>query len=287
MSSLAALLKALDRGPGVLVTVSATRGSAPRDAGAWLAELPSGSLGTIGGGRLELDAQAQARALLQTHASGGAMLPVVRRVALGPSLGQCCGGEVLLRFELVHAADGPDLQARLAPRHWPVGLFGGGHVGQALVHVLERLPFDVTWVDSRDGVFPARVPVNVCCEHSDPVHAAVADLQPGSRVVIMSFSHAEDLDIVAACLSRQRERGDLPYVGLIGSHTKWATFRRRLAERGFSEAELAHVTCPIGVPVVRDKRPEIIAVAVAAQLLQVADDTVPTPAPGAAGGLEY
>ena len=104
-------------------------------------------------------------------------------------------------------------------------------------------------------------------EHSEPVQGAVAALVPGSRVLIMSFSHAEDLDIVAACLRRQRERGDLPFVGLIGSRTKWATFRRRLMERGFSEQELAHITCPIGLPGITGKQPEVIAVAVAAQLL--------------------
>jgi xanthine dehydrogenase accessory factor len=84
----------------------------------------------------------------------------------------------------------------------------------------------------------------------------------------MSFSHAEDLDIVAACLVRQRAQGDLPYVGLIGSKTKWASFRQRLQSRGFTEAEIAHITCPIGVSGIADKRPEVIAVGVAAQLLQ-------------------
>ena len=87
-------------------------------------------------------------------------------------------------------------------------------------------------------------------------------------VLIMSFSHAEDLDIVIACLKRLRERDDLPYVGLIGSKTKWATFRHRLEARGFTGAELARVTCPIGVQGIGGKEPEVIAVAVAAQLLQ-------------------
>jgi len=108
----------------------------------------------------------------------------------------------------------------------------------------------------------------VQCEHSDPVQAAVRDLAPHSRVLIMSFSHAEALDIVAACLQRLRDRRDLTYVGLIGSRTKWATFRHRLQERGFRPQELAQVTCPIGVPGVPGKQPEVIAVAVAAQLLQ-------------------
>jgi xanthine dehydrogenase accessory factor len=141
-------------------------------------------------------------------------------------------------------------------------------VGKALVNVLSPLPFAVSWIDSRDEIFPEHVPENVMCEHSDPVQAAVRDLAPHSRVLIMSFSHAEDLDIVAACLQRLRDRRDLTYVGLIGSRTKWATFRHRLQERGFRPQELAQVTCPIGVPGVPGKQPEVIAVAVAAQLLQ-------------------
>jgi xanthine dehydrogenase accessory factor len=85
----------------------------------------------------------------------------------------------------------------------------------------------------------------------------------------MSFSHAEDLEICAACLLRQRELGDLPFIGLIGSKTKWATFKNRLRERGFSDAELSQITCPIGLAGIEGKEPEVIAVAVAAQLLSL------------------
>jgi xanthine dehydrogenase accessory factor len=173
-----------------------------------------------------------------------------------------------LRYEQVTQADAAALAERLAPRHTPVALFGGGHVGQALARVLAPLPFQLTWIDSRDGIFPQDAPQDVACEHSDPVQAAVPGLAPGARVLIMSFSHAEDLDVVAACLRRQREQGDLGFIGLIGSRSKWATFRHRLQERGFTEAELAQVTCPIGVPGIAGKAPEVIAVAVAAQLLQ-------------------
>jgi xanthine dehydrogenase accessory factor len=148
-------------------------------------------------------------------------------------------------------------------------LFGAGHVGVALAHILGTLPMNVHWIDSRDQIFPTVMPDTVHCEHSEPVHGAVASLPPQTRVVIMSFSHAEDLDIVGACLKRQRERADLPYVGLIGSKTKWASFRQKLLARGFTETELTGITCPIGVAGIADKRPEAIAVAVAAQLLQV------------------
>lgn len=256
-------LDRLDHEACVLVTVQSTRGSVPREAGAWMAVFAQSSVATIGGGHLELQAIAHARRLL-----AGGVGDAVMRFTLGPSLGQCCGGEVLLQFEAVNAKHRAMLHERLVNHHTPVALFGGGHVGHALVQVLGNLPMDVRWIDSRDEIFPQQLPSTVQTEHSDPVQAAVADLKPGSRVLIMSFSHAEDLCIVAACLARQRQRSDLPYVGLIGSKTKWASFRQRLQVQGFSAAEMAHVTCPIGVQGITDKRPEVIAISVAAQLLQ-------------------
>ena len=264
MNETSQLLRQIQDHAAVLVTVHSTRGSAPREVGAWMAVFDATTLGTVGGGHLEFDAMVHARLLLK----GEAGEPLVR-YALGPSLGQCCGGEVVLHFEKVDAADVARLARQLAGVRAPVALFGGGHVGRALVQVLLKLPMDVTWIDSRDEIFPPDLTSLVRCEHSDPVQAAVADLVPQSRVLIMSFSHAEDLDVVAACLTRQRQAGDLPYIGLIGSKTKWASFRQRLQMRGFNDVELAQVTCPIGVPGIADKRPEVIAVSVAAQILQV------------------
>ena len=259
-------LARLRKEEAVLVQITATEGSVPREAGTWMAVFANEVVGTIGGGHLEYQAIADARQRLHG-------LPVVQeealsRVVLGPSLGQCCGGVVHLRFETLGASDVPALTQRLGSQLQPVALFGGGHVGHALVQVLSNLPFALTWIDSRDGIFPDAVPEQVICEQSDPVQRAVPGLAPGSHVLIMSFSHAEDLDIVAECLKRQREKGDLPYIGLIGSKTKWASFRQRLTARGFSDLELAQVTCPIGLPGIQGKEPEVIAVSVAAQLLQ-------------------
>ena len=283
----AELLTQLQHADGVLVTVHSVEGSGPRDVGAWMAVFPHTLVNTIGGGHLEFQAIDEARALLSQR-TGAACAPsssaasensapapathedqaLTLRYALGPALGQCCGGVVHVRFEPMSAADAPALQQRLLANGQPLALFGGGHVGRALIHVLGNLPFAVRWIDSRDEIFPAQVPLNVVSEHSDPVHAAVADLAPNSAVLIMSFSHAEDLDVVAACLKRQRVLGDIGFIGLIGSKTKWATFRHRLEARGFSADELARVTCPIGVEGITGKEPEVIAVAVVAQLLQ-------------------
>ena len=248
----------------VLVKVTRTSGSVPRDSGSWMAVFPHCLVGTIGGGHLEFQAVALAKDIL----AGRAALPGPQTVPLGPALGQCCGGVVGLEYRVVGDADIASLRQELRPSLQPVALFGGGHVGHALANVLSALPFEMRWIDSRDEVFTQPLPEQVVSEHSDPVHAAVADLVPGSMVLIMSFSHAEDLDILAACLTRLRVSADLPYVGLIGSDSKWARFRHRLEERGFGAEDFARVTTPIGISGIDSKLPEVIAVSVAAQLLQ-------------------
>lgn len=270
--ALSEFLCGLRAAPAVLVTVVQTRGSVPREVGAWMAVFADRALGSIGGGQLEWLACRQAREHLTRP--GGPAGAWDSTVALGPSLGQCCGGSLVLRFEPVTAADAAMLAGRLQPPLAPVALFGGGHVGQALVQALAPLPFAVHWIDSRDSIFPADLPADVRTEHSEPVQGAVPKLAGGSRVLIMSFSHAEDLDIVAACLRRQRERQDLPFIGLIGSRTKWASFRSRLRERGFSEAELERITCPIGLPGIVGKQPGVIAASVVAQLLLTLQDPI-------------
>lgn len=281
----------MNRAGVVLVQIARTEGSAPREAGAWMvieAASPAGAdgrvIGTIGGGHLEFEAIAHARALLAGAPASGEL----QRIALGPSLGQCCGGVVWLRYEWLNEDEASRLAQRLFPGGAPlapVALFGGGHVGQAIARLLAGLPFALHWIDSREGIFPEDIAANLAagmsrirCEHSEPVQSAVRELAPGSAVLIMSFSHAEDLDILAACLLRARQQDDLPYIGLIGSKTKWAAFRHRLEARGFGEADFARVTCPIGVPGITAefrKQPEVIAVAVAAQLLQQQGQTRP------------
>jgi hypothetical protein len=144
------LLRRLSEAPAVRIVVSRVQGSGPREAGAWMAVFDD-AVGSIGGGKLEFDAVADACALL-----AGRPVAAERRFALGPSLGQCCGGVVWLRYELLQPADTERVRAELLEAmrgHMPVALFGGGHVGLAIVSLLGALPVRTHWIDSREESF--------------------------------------------------------------------------------------------------------------------------------------
>jgi xanthine dehydrogenase accessory factor len=150
----------------------------------------------------------------------------------------------------------------------PLFLYGAGHVGRALVTVLSGLPFDVTWIDTDGNRFPSGL-----SERADLVTvvskdlAAIARTAPeGAFHLVMTYSHPLDLAICHEIL----KSGTFAYLGLIGSVTKRARFMKRLRELGHSESALSRLTCPIGIPSVTGKEPAIIAVSVAAQLLEQA-----------------
>ena len=157
------------------------------------------------------------------------------------------------------------LLERIAPEPFQIAVFGAGHVGQAIVKVLAGLPCRVRWVDERAAQFPAQIPDNVSTLSVDVPAAEVDALPPGIWFLVMTHSHALDQDICERVL----RRGDFAYLGLIGSKIKRAQFERRLAERGLSPLQLARLTCPIGLASIRGKEPGVIAVAVAAQLLEL------------------
>jgi xanthine dehydrogenase accessory factor len=152
----------------------------------------------------------------------------------------------------------------LAAAHAPLWLYGAGHVGQALIRILAELPFDVTWVDSRSELLPAPLPANVhpLCPQA-PVNTV--RLAPAvARFLVMTHDHALDYQLCRAIL----QRGEFAWLGLIGSKSKGARFRSRLARDGLTPDAIQRVICPIGVEGVVGKWPAAIAVAVAAQLLQ-------------------
>lgn len=279
------------------VVIAAHDGSSPREVGAAMLVWAGGQSGTIGGGALEHEATLRARAML---AQGGARLD---REALGPKLGQCCGGAVSVLTEvyaagnlplpqdgvIARAVDGREMPLavkRLLDRArgqgvvpvpqlmqgWmvepvaratrQVWVWGAGHVGRALVAVLSPLPgVAITWVDMAADRFPGGVPANVTpLWASDPAQL-VAHAPVGAEHLILTYSHALDLDLCHRLLSH-----GFAACGLIGSATKWARFRSRLAALGHPPGVIARIECPIGDPSL-GKHPQAIAVGVAAAFL--------------------
>ena len=160
---------------------------------------------------------------------------------------------------------GTELLERVDDVWLPLRLYGAGNVGQALVRILSQLPVRVTWVDSRPGLFPSPNDESVHrWATPDPV-ATVATAAPGTWFAIMTHSHALDYSLCRAILAR----GDFAWAGLIGSKSKAARFRSRLARHGIDAERIARLVCPIGVRGIQSKWPAAIAVAIAAQLLQV------------------
>jgi xanthine dehydrogenase accessory factor len=266
-SEIAAALEAA--GGGVLVLVTEALGSTPREAGAAMLVTRDSLHGTVGGGRVEHEATRLARAMLAgTHAAQAS-----ESFALGPDLDQCCGGRMTLALARLGALDaarfraggpvalwpgGPVWRGEASPR--PVIVYGAGHVGAALVRALVPLPFALRWVDPRIGI--ATAIDSVACIETPLPEAETAKAPPDAMHLVMTHSHALDLEIVATALAREAA-----FVGLIGSATKRATFRRKLRARGLDDAAIGRLTCPIGLPGLHDKRPAIIAASVAAQLV--------------------
>ena len=158
-----------------------------------------------------------------------------------------------------------------------VYLFGAGHVGRALALALAPLPFVVRWIDSRREAFPARAPANVALIHAPEPASELAGAPDGALIVVMTHSHAIDLDVVAAALKSER----FGYVGLIGSATKRARFLRQMRDAGLTETMLARLVCPIGVAGIEGKDPAVIAASTAAQLLMMSERLAETKGEGA------
>lgn len=289
------------REPTALVSVLATEGSAPRGAGTRMLLTAGGEHGTIGGGALELRVVEQARAIL-SHPPGTWR---VQDYPLGPLLGQCCGGRVRVLIEHVDpgmlgwlgdAVEGRVLISHLKPgaieRHVedgvamplsargdrpregsvliePIGappralyLFGAGHVGQAIARHGGGLPFRLAWFDTRP-LFETIEGVAIVPEAS--IEQCVEEAPDDAAIVILTHDHGLDYRLARAALARS----PVAFTGVIGSQTKRARFLSRLEREGLGEAARTRLICPIGLPGVTGKEPDVIAIALLAQLLQL------------------
>lgn len=271
------------------VVIAQVSGSAPREVGAAMLVWPGGQSGTIGGGALEYEAAELA------FARNGAT-----RHALGPNLGQCCGGAVTLWTEQFTAetlpsddtpyARGPGemplsvhrllAQARsqgtkitsqmvdgwmvepVRAAKTPLWIWGAGHVGRALVHVLDPLgEFDLTWVDTDRSRFPEAIPAGITALPTPAPDRLALHAPKEAMNLILTYSHEMDLRLCDALLHR-----GFGFAGLIGSDTKWTRFRSRLGKLGHTSGMIDRICCPIGQKSL-GKSPAAIAIGVAAQVM--------------------
>jgi xanthine dehydrogenase accessory factor len=269
----------------IWLLVATTKGSVPREVGASMIVTANETHGTIGGGHLELKAIEHAREMLKQNA----VTATQRHFPLGPALGQCCGGAVSILFTPINEAHRDEvakiasieeqggnyeftrvtdtnetIAVPLAFDAWHIVVFGAGHVGKAIVEVCSTLPCRITWIDEREAEFPKVVAPNVRIVSADSPADEAKRIPAGAQVLVLTHSHALDLDICFALL----ERDDLSYCGLIGSQTKAATFRKRFEQRGYSAHEISRIISPIGRGELRSKHPGAIAVSVAFDLTE-------------------
>lgn len=284
------------------VVIAEVQGSAPREVGAAMLIWRGGQAGTIGGGALEYELAARALNATEDHLSSH---------ALGPDMGQCCGGRVKILTEVFDVSRAKSIEgdvfARgsgamplsvsrvlagfrngsrpLLPRlidDWmvepliqpgaPVWVWGAGHVGRAVVSVLGPLPnVSVTWIDVAQDRFPSDIPAGVTVLPAARPETVVTYAPKKARHLIVTYSHALDLALCDALLHR-----GFDFTGLIGSATKWARFRKRLAAMGHRPDQVARITCPIGNPSL-GKHPQQIALGVGVQLLQFDASQLHTP----------
>jgi xanthine dehydrogenase accessory factor len=235
----------------VLVTLVGVSGSTPRNSGTKMVISQDEIFDTIGGGHLEHKATKYARTMLDKDKSDQQL----EHFQLGSNLGQCCGGNASVLFECF-AAVGVNIM-----------LFGAGHVGKALIPILAGLPCHVTWVDSREELFPTNIEAyqNVTKVVSEEPECEVASMPANSYFVVMTHNHQVDFEITQAVL----KRGDFSYLGLIASDTKRRRFQQRYKHRELDPLQVARMSCPIGLEQVGGKLPMEVAISVAGEIVNL------------------
>ncbi|KEQ16781.1 xanthine dehydrogenase accessory protein XdhC [Endozoicomonas numazuensis] len=234
---------------GVLVTILGSAGSAPRKSGSKMLVTKEHSFDTVGGGHLEFLLINKARELM----SSGQTEPVMEHFPLGPKLGQCCGGSVSVILEPI------------AGCRFNIAVFGAGHIGKAMIHVLSPLDCQIIWIDNRPELFPQTLPINVNRVISEKPEEEVALLPEETFVLVVTHNHQLDYAIAEQTL----KRSDNPWLGVIGSETKANRFRQRLEHKGFKQNQIEHMRCPVGLSNVGGRQPAEIAIAIAGEILSV------------------
>jgi xanthine dehydrogenase accessory factor len=229
-----------------LVTVTKILGSAPCKLASKMIITTNGEIfGTIGGGKLEFMVIEEALSAISKNK--------IKELSytLGPDFEQCCGGKVFLIIEPMNQF--PELF-----------IFGAGHIGAQLCHILKDTPFEITLLDTRtDWDKNLNLDKNVTFSNIDfDLYKSQINWGENCYVVIMTHDHKLDFEITALALSEKTK-----YIGLIGSKTKKNKFHLKLIkDLGFKKG-ISQVHCPIGLPI-GGNSPKEIAISVAAELLK-------------------
>jgi len=240
----------------VLVILAESLGSTPQDTGAKMLVTAAGlHTGTVGGGKVEAKAIAEAQAMLVA----GTATPRFVKWTLRTDVGMTCGGSVKLYLE-PHPAGGTGAA-------WPIWIFGAGHVVQALVPVLAPLDCLITIVDPRrewlDRLPRAR---NVrYLEAAEPADWVPA-MPDGAFLLCLTKGHNSDRPVLQRALTERK----FPYVGVIGSDAKARVLRKELVAAGVPAKRAGQFHCPVGLDF-GTNHPNEIALSIAAQLLTVRD----------------
>jgi xanthine dehydrogenase accessory factor len=303
------------QGLAMLVTVVRSQGQVPRETGARLALADDWQADSLGGGWLEQQACMHARRLLAEPQT----VRHCECFHLGPAGDYCCAGQVWLLFEKLGKQDEGWLelawQARLQGRvlrrtlrldsalpiscSWPAGkgegvrwlaeqtllqddlaapeltvvLCGAGHVGRAVSRLLGELPVRLLWLDSRPAMFPADCPGHITTLQGGV--ELISRLPADACWLVMTHS-----DLLDFCWIEQiLQRGDARFVGLLGSHSKLASFNLRLMG-SLPLGQIASIRCPVGIGGIDSRQPAAVAIAVVAELLQLPGSTLPRPHSG-------
>ena len=290
------------------IIIVAAKGSTPRGVGAAMIVTAQSQIGTIGGGAMEFQTIDSARHAFDKIPATGFMR-FVETFALGPDLGQCCGGQVTVLFEvfapsiadeLLSISAEPDVMichdiasqtlpqpitttrhapifhkgaqrfiAPAAPILQPLYVYGAGHVGRALIPLLQGLRLDIIWVDTTPNRFPETVPDRVLTVPASDMAVIARNAPQRAFHLVLTYSHQFDEAICHALLVK----GDFSRLGLIGSATKKARFAKRFAQAGIAQELIDQLQCPVGLTAIKDKAPAHVALSIAGQVAQWLEET--------------
>lgn len=224
------VINAQRKGSGIVVRVTGTKGSAPRNAGSIMLVEKETIRGTIGGGQAEWLAIKKARGILAGEPCGKNFT-----LTLGPLIGQCCGGVMEVEFLNVGEIKVKEL---IPSDNKTCLIFGAGHTGLALARAFEAVDFDIRVIDTRGTYDKVHEKIVI----SPIPEAHVRNAPPKSIFIVTTHDHGLDFLITAEAL----KRGDSGYVGMIGSKSKRACFKNWLHDNDYDSASEKILHCPIG-----------------------------------------